>query len=447
MPTSTRSSVTEPHDESNAAAAFRSIDRADWNARLVRDEKERLQPVIENVVSILLNDERWADVIALDEFSGQTMKRNPPPFERGAAGEWTDMDESRLELWLAQVYGLRKLKSETLFKGVSLAADANRYHQVRDYLDGVQWDGTPRLAAMLWAWFSAPRTDYVEKVAIKWMVGAVARVYRPGVKMDNVLILEGTQGMQKSSALKALFDPWFTDAGFEIGSADGYQIIQGMWCVELAELDGFNRADTARAKAFFTRTIDRFRAPYGRRPLNVPRQGVFAGSVNLGTYLKDDTGNRRYWPVTTGLIGVDHLRKDRDQLWAEAVHMYRQGVEWWVRASDRSLYEQEQEARYIGDAWETRIGNWLDTPDAGGMKPEKVTTADVLGKALHIDAGRWSSPEQARVGRIMSRLGWPRRKLGSRADRDYFYCRPCSYAGCKEPAIKDGRCELHQEAE
>jgi putative DNA primase/helicase len=296
---------------------------------------------------------------------------------------------------------------------------------VRDYLDGLEWDKVPRLAGLLYAFLGANKSEYVAKVAVKWMVGAVARIYRPGCKMDNVLILEGSQGALKSSALKALYEPWFTDAGFEIGSTDGLMIIRGMWCVELAELDGFNRAEASKSKAFFTRTTDRYRSPYGSKPLNVPRQGVFAGSVNHGTYLKDDTGNRRYWPVSVGTIDLEGLREHRDQLWAEAVQLYKEGTEWWVRASEREIYEGEQDARYIGDAWETRIRDWLDSPASATEGPPKtVTTYDIMVKGLRMDSSKLSLTEQQRVGRLMARIGWPRKRIGARDAREYHYARP-----------------------
>lgn len=400
--------MSKADEPTNAAKAFTVVDIAGWSARLARSDKGVLLPVVENVVSILLNDERWAGVIAYDEFAGLVMKRKPPPFDRGEIGEWTDFDDARLELWLATHFALRKLSNETIGKGVLLAADEHRYHAVRDYLDALVWDKTPRLKTLLWDYFGANNnepTDYLNAVAVKWMVGAVARVYRPGVKMDNVLILEGEQGAQKSSALKALFDPWFTDAGFEIGSTDGYQIIRGMWCVELAELDGFNRVEASRSKAFFTRTHDRYRNPYGRKPVNIARQGVFAGSVNHAAYLKDDSGNRRYWPVTVGAIALGLLREHRDQLWAEALQAFKDGTEWWVRASERSMYEVEQDDRYIGDAYEDRIRDWLARTDSTTSgRPDNVSVGDLLGGALKLDAGKWTLPEQQRVGRIMARI-------------------------------------------
>jgi len=417
--------VADAHD-SNAAKSFAAADQEGWKLALARTEKGALLPTMDNVVGILRNDPAWRNVIAYDEFAGQEVKRSVPPFERGELGEWTDLDDARLELWLAEKYHVRGFKNQALFRGVCLAADANRFHPVRDYLSGLTWDGLPRLKTLLWAYLGANNgveSAYSEAVAVKWLVGAVARVMKPGCKMDNVLILDGPQGAMKSTALKVMFDPWFTDAAFEIGSTDGYQIIRGMWCVELAELDSFNRAAASRSKAFFTRTEDRYRNPYGRKPVNIMRQGVFAGSVNHATYLKDDSGNRRYWPVTVSEIEIDMLRRDRDQLWAEALQLYRDGTEWWVRASDRALYETEQDERYIGDAYEQRIRDYLDGNFAGASgRMLRVAMGDLLGKALGLDAGKWTLVEQQRVGRIMARIAdnpdnpaapvWVRKRIG-----------------------------------
>ena len=278
--------MPQKNDQSNAATKFSIVDKADWEQRLVRhDKNDQLLPVLDNVVSILRNDERWAGVLAYDEMGGRLMKLQEPPFERGAIGEWMDIDDARLEHWFGTVWGLRRLSSDAITKGVLLAADDNRYHEVRDYLDALKWDGRPRLDSWLFAYLGAKQSDYTKAVGTKWLIGAVARAYRPGCKMDNVLILEGSQGLGKSTTLKVLFQPWFTDAAFELGTPDGYQIMRGMWCVELAELDGFNRAEASRSKAFFTRTEDRYRNPYGRKPVNIQRTGVFAGSVYERRYL------------------------------------------------------------------------------------------------------------------------------------------------------------------
>ena len=423
--------MAEQH-ESNAARQFQSIDRADWNARLLRAKNKDgtdgpVLPVLENLLAILTHDERWEGVIAYDEFSGSIVKRKLPPTMPQALGEWLDEDDHRIELWFAQTYGLRRIGNGDLQKAVFLAADGNRFHEVRDFLDTIVWDGAPRVGDLLMAYFGAAKSEYAAAVGTKWLVSAVARIYEPGCKADHVLILEGPQGAGKSTALSVLFHPWFTDASFDLrNTQEAGQVIRGMWGVELSELDGFNRAESSAAKAFFSRRTDRYRNPYGRKPVTLPRQQVFAGTVNHGTYLRDETGNRRYWPVSVGTEGdidLKGLAEIRDQLLAEAVHLYKAGTVWYVRASERDMFHEQQEERYEGDAYEGRISIWLDDPERKDIN--SFTMNQILRSALELDVSKWTRAEQQRVGRIMQhRLGWTRRKLGTRASRTWVYQRP-----------------------
>ena len=198
-------------------------------------------------------------------------------------------------------------------------------------------------------------------IGSRWMISAVARIMQPGAKVDHMLILEGPQGTKKSSALKMLAGAdWFTDELAEIGSKDAAQQMRGIWIIEIAELDAISRAEVSRIKAFLSRTTDRYRPPYERYVVEVPRQCVFAGSVNPDTYLRDETGNRRFWPVRCGNINLDALSRDRDQLWAEAVARYRDGTIWWLNEAELIADAKiEQDQRYQADAWDARIDRWL----------------------------------------------------------------------------------------
>jgi predicted P-loop ATPase len=425
--------VPKKHEAPNAAAAFRTVDQADWFKRLARKRNSDgsdgpILATLDNLVAILANDERWTGVIGHDDFSGTIVKRRPPPTQMAAGGEWLDEDDHRLTLWFAQVYYLRRIASYDLQSAVFLIADLNRYHQVRDYLDGLEWDGKPRLDDWLSAWLGAQQADYTRAVASKFLIQAVARVYKPGCKAENVLILESPeQGTLKSSALEVLFSPWFSDAAFELrNTQEAGQIIRGMWCIELAELDGFYRAESATAKAFFSRPRDRYRNPYGRKPVNVPRQQVFCGTVNHSTYFTDETGNRRYWPVRVALdiaIDLKGLAEVRDQLLAEAVTRFKAGEVWWVRAKEKPLFDEAQEARYVGDAYETKILHYLNEIPVGGVRLTCVSIAEILGAGLHLDTSKWTRAEQMRVGRIMQRIGWSRQRE-SGGERQWRYIRP-----------------------
>ena len=178
--------------------------------------------------------------------------------------------------------------------------------------------------------------------------------------------------------------------------------LQGRLIDEPAELDALSRAEVTRTKAFLTRTHDKFRPPYGRRVVEVPRQCVFAGSTNSSTYLRDATGGRRFWPVKVGSIDLDALARDRDQLWAEAVDAYQGGRPWWPDASQAGVFAGEQEQRFQADAWETEIVKWLETR----LTSEPITTGLLLRVAIGKEPGNWNRADEMRVAEIMNRLDW-----------------------------------------
>lgn len=415
-----------PHPTSAGAGEYRGDVEAengahDWEAYLERDKRGGLAASLGNVYRILTNHPKWDGVVAYDEFTGQVAKLRPPPFGGGEVGEWSDMDDLRATLWIEQAYSFHPRK-DMVMDAVLLAADACKYHDVRQYLGGLEWDGTNRVETWLATYLHVADCEYTRKVAAKWLVACIARIMRPGCKADNVLILEGAQGLFKSTALKILAgEKWFTDAPFKIGDKDGYTLIRGKWIVELGELDSFNKADSSQAKLFFAQSIDRYRPFYGKRPSDVPRQCVFAGTVNLDTYLKDETGNRRYWPVRVQReIDRAGLEAVRDQLWAEALHLYEQGVIWWVTEEESSLFELEQDDRYEGDAYQDELSRFLAFRDS-------ATMTELLAEGLRLEVAKWTLPEQRRVGKCMKALGWMRRrdgKAGAGGKREWVYYPP-----------------------
>lgn len=391
-----------------------------WQEKLQYSEKGGMVAHPYNIALILGNDKRWLGVIAYDSFSSQIRKMRTPPYG-GGPGAWSDLDDIKVTLWLADVYGLR-VKSAMVLEAVNSVAHDNAFHPVREYLDGLMWDGTLRLEHWLHQRLGVADSEYSRKVAKRWPLSAVARVFEPGCKADSVLILEGIQGAGKSTSMAVLGGLWFMDTPFNLGDKDGYQAIRGKWIVELGELDAFNKAESTRAKQFFSASVDTYRESYGRRVLDVPRQCVFVGTTNQDEYLKDDTGNRRYWPVMCTKVDLDGLRADRDQLWAEAVACYRAGHVWWVEREESEVFAAEQDQRYQADMWEEPIIKYLVSAGSG----ESVTGAQILEKALNIDPSHWGKPEQMRVGKIMHRLKWPRRRQGSAHGgvRGYVYVRP-----------------------
>ncbi len=391
---------------------------------------DRRKPLgcLENVVTILLRAPEWQNVLAFNEFALAMEKKVLPPYPQPSAGEWVDSDDDELDLWLSQQYDLRAGK-EICARAAGIVSRRNSYHPVREYLDDLVWDGEPRLDSWLMDYLGAQvpaddkdlrSEDYYTKAGRWWLTSAVARIYRPGCQADHVLLLEGAQGIGKSSALRILFGDWFSDTPLKIGDKDSYVALRGVWGYELAELDSLNRAESSASKAFFTSTRDKYRPPYGRRDIIALRQGVFAGTVNHDQYLRDSTGNRRYWPVRCGelrLRGLGSLEEVRDQLFAEAVVAYRSGELWYpTSAADKKLFTDQQEQRETGDVYEALIAE-------GTAGRSEISMVDIFKDILDTEPAKMTRAEQTRVGEAMRKLGWTKKRTGTRTQRSYIYVR------------------------
>ena len=395
-----------------------------WKDQLARTENGSLIAHMQNVELILGNDERWSGVIAFSAFSSKIVKLRTPPYG-GGTGDWGDIDDIRVMKWLAQQYNLR-VKASSVIEAVSVVAHDHAFHPVRNYLNKLEWDRVPRLDTWLTTVMGVAQSGYSAKVGKRWMISAVARVMRPGCKADSVMILEGGQGEGKSTALSILGGDWFMDTPFALGDKDGFQAIRGKWIIELGELDSFNKAESTKAKQFFSASTDTYRESYGRRTNDVPRQCVFVGTTNQDEYLKDATGNRRYWPVACTRVDLEQLREIRDQLWAEAMFCYEAGEIWWVNRDETAMFSEAQDERFVVDEWEGPILNWLEESQIG----ETTSGSEVLASALKLDFGHWGKPEQMRVGAIMHRLGWRRVRLPALAksgQRPWAYKKPDSW--------------------
>jgi predicted P-loop ATPase len=266
------------------------------------------------------------------------------------------------------------------------------------------------------------------------MVGAVARIEQPACQMDTMLVLEGPQGILKSSALRVLAGHWFADSGLAIGEKDSYQSLRRVWIYEIPEFASIKAArDIERVKAFLTSRCDHYRPSYGRRAIDVPRQCVFAGSTNESEYLLDKTGARRFWPFKCGRIDLVSLERDRDQLWAEAFTRYQSKERWWVDSLElRDVCEAEQADRTPVDPWVPIVQRWLGegyvlVPDGAGgydrVNPANgLTTTDLLKGAISMHNERIDRAAETRAGQVLRHLGWEARQIrtGSERVRRYF---------------------------
>jgi predicted P-loop ATPase len=407
---------------------------AAWGDLLILNDNGGPKAILANAITALRHAPEWAGVLGFNEFSLGTVALKSAPWPGSRSGiEWTDQDDRLATDWLQRAGVCVSL--EVGGQAVQTVAKDRAFHPVRAYLDALKWDGTKRLESWLSLYLGVMPDDYSAAVGARWLVSAVARIYRPGTKADCCLILEGPQGSKKSTALRTLGGDWFTDEIADLGSKDAAMQTRGVWIIELAELDSMAKSEVSRIKAFMSRAIDRFRPPYGRRLVESPRQCVFAGSVNHSTYLRDETGGRRFWPVVCTRILAEDLGRDRDQLWAEAVARYQAGATWWLETFELNrLAAREQLDRYEGDAWDELIARWVEQPSAryeaaGNPKQqftstqESVTVADVLNHCIGKRPDQWTQGDKNRVARSLHSLGWERYKARNGTVRDWRYRR------------------------
>jgi hypothetical protein len=329
----------------------------------------------------------------------------------------TDAEIVSLLLEVDREFEFRPPK-EFFFDVIGDRARADAFHPVCDYLDSLQWDGTPRIDTWLTRYAGADDTDYTRAVGALILVAAVRRARQPGAKFDEMLVLEAPQGTLKSSALRVLAvrDEWFgDDLPLSADTKRQIEAISGKWIVEAGELQGLRRSEEDELKAFLSRQHDEARLAYGRLVTRRLRQCVFFGTTNNDSYLKDPTGNRRWWPVRIVGFDSDALLADRDQLWAEASAREHEGGS--VRLP-RHLWDaaaKEQEDRRVDDPFVEVLEQHL------GNREGKIRSDDVW-RALRLEKTE-ASPEQIRrVASALRVLGWTRsRRRASNGSREYCY--------------------------
>ncbi|MDH5612196.1 MAG: virulence-associated E family protein [Gammaproteobacteria bacterium] len=377
-----------------------------WRGKFERTNSGSLKGSVRNTELVLRHDKHWAGVLGLCEFSHRVLKLKPPPMSDSCAGEWNDMDAGSLRLWLAEQYGFTPNHGDVTDALVTVAR-SNSFHPVREYLESIKWDGVPRLKDWLRLAFDSTEPEgYLALVGPKILVGAVARVMRPGCKAEEVMILEGRQGRGKSTVISILFGDWFSDSPLPIGKVAAQELIQGKWCFEIAELDAFHKAEVTALKQFLSQQIDRFRPAYGRSALDFPRQTQFWGSTNQDTYLRDYTGNRRFWPVFCATVNKEWVREHRDQLWAEALQLYENKFQWWVsretpeREAEWLLVTDVQDSRMQADPWEGLLIKFF------AKSVNEYFHAHEILEGIGVDGGHQTQAHVNRIAPILRSLGW-----------------------------------------
>lgn len=404
--------------EARASNEWRKLLRHNQHGTMTKDPG--------NLVLTLANDPEWSGCLTFDEFSERVYWSKPPPELAGfrtPEGEATPADAFYVHHFFARLKGVSFAKRD-VWDAMEAAARTRPTHAVKDWLASLRWDGKRRVGNWLHGYFGAEDSELTRAIGQWWLISAVARAYKPGCQVDHMLVLEGPQGAGKSTGMHILFGtdwylPKLPNLQDETRAASA---IRGRWGCEAGELDALKGVAWTRVKDFLSQSHDDFRAAYARLELKRPRHCVFVGTTNDASYLADPTGARRFWPVRVGRIDRDALKRDRAQLWAEAVALYESGVRWWPDpGNDAAILEaltEAQEERYVGDEWESRVAAWIGGP---GSQRDGFTAADVLSGPLGLEPGKWDKPAQTRVGQVLTRLGYERHRRREDGQRVYRY--------------------------
>lgn len=319
---------------------------------------------MKNLRTLLEHDPKLKGRLRLNLFSGRIDLVGSAPWKRpSGSATWNDEDAAQLRIYLEPFFG--KLAKNDVLDAVAAAASDQAYHPVRDYLNGLSWDGAPRLDRLLVDYLGAEDCQYTREVTRKAFVAAVARAMAPGCKYDTMLVLVGGQGRHKSTLLAKMGGAWFSDSLRTFGDKDAMETIQGTWIDEVAEMQAMAKAEVDAVKMFLSKTSDYYRAAYGRYTVDRPRQCVFFGTTNSKECLTDTTGSRRFWAVDIDQQERSkHVFRDmeteRDQLWAEAVVRWRVGEALHLSPEMEAVARKVQEEHRARHPWEGMIADYLE---------------------------------------------------------------------------------------
>lgn len=403
------------------------------------------------VISILENDPNLSHVLAYNELSNNVQARVAWPWPHSKAGNVTDAVDLLLGKYLTDTYGLPSIARAALQEAIQTVAHTRRFHPIREYLANLEWDGTSRINKwLMYVLGEKPETipaamqEYFGLVGRYWLLGMVNRVMEPGCKFDYCPVLEGAGGLRKSTMVEILAGAGFySDTPFEVGRGkEAQEQVQGLWVYEIAEMTHFSKAEVGAIKAFISSKMDRYRAAYGATLSEFPRQCVLVGTTNENTYLRDRTGNRRFWPIPVrSRINTEWLAKYRDQLLAEAFVLYGQGESYTpTQDQERRLFVPMQESRLVETAVQGELLNVLTRDPLGhgigavvNNLADFVTVAQ-LSLALGVDAAKSSPALEAQIRGWLDHEGWERVKKQINGARAWGYVRPKDWPPIEEEA-------------
>lgn len=428
----------------------------EWLSWYYDREKKRWNVSRKTVITALERAPELRDIVAYDELRNTVVCRRAFPWPYSKPGEIRGADALMLGKWMSDTWGLPAISKAALEEGVQTVAHACRYHPVREWLAGLQWDGKPRISKWLaYALGESPDTlkpamyEYLGLVGRFWLLGMVYRVMEPGCKFDYCPVLEGEGGLRKSTLVEVLAgSDYYSDTPFEVGRGkEGPEQVQGCWVYEIAELTHFSKAEVGAIKAFISSKVDRYRVAYGSTVEAFPRQCVLVGTTNEDTYLRDRTGNRRFWPVPVRhRIRTEWVGAWREQLLAEAYALYLQGEPFTPTPEQEGrLFHPMQESRLVETAVESELLLLLTRkPNPNAAGPAAVVhneapyvTLPQLVQALGVDVAKAPPGLQGQISAWLKHEGWEHAKRMIGGVRIWRYHRPPNWPRTDAPVGLD----------
>jgi Virulence-associated protein E/Bifunctional DNA primase/polymerase, N-terminal len=352
---------------------------------------EKVRATIRSAVR-LIQEQGLVD-IRLDRFTDRYISGDPPR-------EWNDAKTRALCIALQGFDGMERISLEIVHSAVLAIGDGHQVHTVKDWLETLSWDQIGRLDELFSDHFGTVNTKYMRSASKNFWLGMVSRVYRPGCQVDHMIVLEGKQGIGKSSALRIIGGDWYCEQHESAQDAKAFaEVLQGKLLVEISEMDSFNRAEVARVKQILTNTTDRYRTPFARHAEDRPRQCVFAGTINRSDWNRDETGARRFWPIACGdVIDCDAIAHNREQYFAEAVFRFKAGEKWWEMPQKETKAEQDK--RYdLDPSWREAIVEYM-------RNQRYVTSKDAAMEILGIKLSDITRQKELQIASAFRHLGY-----------------------------------------
>jgi len=426
---------SKPIGHKSPEAQFKAIEDDDslaidmhWDHK---GKTAELRPTLNNIVNYFkLPEVGLRGMLRYNQLSREIEFVKPAPWHNGSETQrtWCDSDAINGKYFLS---ASRKfdVSVQLIHEAATVSAFATKYNPLTNYLDAIEWDGVERIGSWLTDFLGADSSIYTRVVGRKMLIAAVARAYRPGIKFDHVLVLEGAQGVGKSTACQILGGRWYADANLDPSSKDAVSVIQGKWIVELSEMTTTRKSEADALKAFISRQEDRVRAAYARTTEDYPRTCIFIGTINpeenMG-YLKDRTGSRRFWPVLVHQLKKAKFEKVVDQLWAEAKVAFQAGEELYIVDPETHMMALfESNKRKVADPWFHTVDSYVSSmKDIEGNVLDVFFVEDIWADAIKGDTARFSTSDKARLCSIMRELGFEGKQVNYNGKQRYGYVLP-----------------------